>query len=408
MPLPPELTISIEQVKDGEYFAKVLRPNGEEICRNTFNFDPGLLVDIEPQWMLEKAIPRNASEWAKRGPADVARDTEQDKKLADYGLRMYQFLFGAEAADWKAFLKFNDSYRQQARVTLSLHKNAAALWQLPWEYLHDGQDFLALNGRFWLTRKPYGLGDLNPAPAGLPIRLLVVVSAPDDQQPLDSEEEIGVIQQALDEAVRAGRLQVQYLDDATLANLGAVLREFKPHILHYTGHGAYNPKTKRSFLALEDDDGQTVHAGIDELRPHLNDAPDLRLVVLSGCQTARTSEQDAFSGVATGLLERDIPAVLAMQFSILDQSGIELARAFYGALAAGEPPEQALQRARLALWQFNKGPGFDWGIPALYLRAGGMRLVPADAAHVGGGDVGVAQGLAQGAQFGFASDKMGR
>lgn len=379
MSLPPELTISIEAIGENQYLAKVLRPNGKEICQNKFAFTPGLLLDIEPQWMLEKAIPRNASEWIKRGPSDTARDPEQAEKLAAYGLRLYQFLFGEQATDWKAFLEFNDAYRQQARVTLTLHANAAALWQLPWEYLHDGQDFLALNGRFWLTRTPYGLGRLSPDAAELPLRLLVVVSAPDDQPALDTEEEIGVIQQALDEAVRAGRIRVEYLDDASLPNIGATLRSFKPHILHYTGHGAYDAKNGRSFLALEDDDGQTVRAGIEELRPHLNDAPDLRLVVLSGCQTARTGEQDAFSGVATGLLSRDIPAVLAMQFSILDQSGIELARAFYGALAQGEPPEQALQRARLALWQFKEGPGFDWGIPALYLRAAGLRLAPPDA-----------------------------
>ena len=49
MSLPPELTISIELVKPDEYLAKVLRPNGEEISRNSFNFNPSLLVDIEPQ-----------------------------------------------------------------------------------------------------------------------------------------------------------------------------------------------------------------------------------------------------------------------------------------------------------------------------------------------------------------------
>ena len=37
-------------------------------------------------------------------------------------------------------------------------------------------------------------------------------------------------------------------------------------------------------------------AGIAELRPHLQHAPDLRLAVLSGCQTAQTSGSDAFSG----------------------------------------------------------------------------------------------------------------
>ena len=203
----------------------------------------------------------------------------------------------------------------------------------------------------------------------------MVVSAPDDQRPLDTEEEIGVIQRALDEATRAGRVEVEYLDDATLPAIGEALRRFRPHVLHYTGHGYYDKAKAASFLALEDDDGATRLAGIADLRPLLRDDPDLRLALLSGCQTAQTSDLDAFAGVATGLLAEAVPAVLAMQFSILDRSGITLAAAFYAALAEGASPIEAAQRVRIALWQDREGPGYDWGIPALYLRAPEMRLV---------------------------------
>jgi hypothetical protein len=382
--LPPEIIVTIEQVgphPDGgdQYLAVTARSSGAEICRNLFRFQPDLLIHIEPQWMLEKAVPRHHGETIKRGPADARRLTDEGAKLANYGQRLYGFLFGKEGQEFKSFLRYNDSYRRQARLTLALHGNAAALWRLPWEYLHDGHDFLVLHGRFLLSRVPHGLGQMQPPPAPLPLRILVVIAAPDDQKPLDTEEEIGVIQAALDEAVRAGRVQVEYLDDATLPAIGEALRRFQPHVLHYTGHGSYDKAKERSFLALEDDSGQTKSVGIAELRPHLKDARDLRLVLLSGCQTARTSDVDAFSGVATGLLQEDIPAVLAMQYSILDQSGIELAQAFYAALAQGEAPAQAIQRARLALWQFDEGPGYDWGVPALYLRAQGMRLIDPDA-----------------------------
>ena len=328
--LPPEIIVTIEQVGPypeggNQYLAVTARSNGTEICRNVFRFAPDLLIDIEPQWMLEKAVPRHHGETIKRGPANAGRLDEQEKKLATYGHRLYGFLFGEEGQVFKSFLRYNDSYRRQARLTLALHGNAAALWRLPWEYLHDGHDFLVLHGRFLLSRVPHGLGQLQP-PSALPA-------------------------------------------------IGEALRRFQPHVLHYTGHGSYDVEKKRSFLALEDDSGQTRNAGIKELRPHLKDAEDLRLVLLSGCQTAQASDVDAFSGVATGLLQEDIPAVLAMQYSILDQSGIELAEAFYAALARGETPAQAAQHARVALWQFDEGPGYDWGVPALYLRSQGMRLI---------------------------------
>ena len=233
--LPPEIIVTIERVgphSDGgdQYLAVTARSNGAEIGRNLFRFQPDLLIDFEPQWMLEKAVPRHNGEWVKRGPADATRLTDHEENLARYGQRLYGFLFG-DGEDFNAFLRYNDSYRRQARLTLAIHGNAAALWRLPWEYLHDGDDFLALHGRFLLSRVPHGLGQMEPPPVPLPLRILVVIAAPDDQTSLDTEEEIGVIQAALDEAVRAGRVRVEYLDDATLPAIGEALSRFQPHVL---------------------------------------------------------------------------------------------------------------------------------------------------------------------------------
>lgn len=333
MQLPPELIVTIRRTNPTErdatpaYLAVTSRVDGAEVCSHSFTLPADLLVDLEPQWMLDKAVPREAFDPAK---GDGARSELQQKeidKLAMYGRRMYGFLFG-DGKDLEAFLRFDDAYRRAARLTLAMHGNAAALWRLPWEYLHDDGDFLALSGRFLLSRRPHGLAELDPAPASLPLRILVVVSAPEDQRPLDSEEEISAIQQALDEAMRADRVQVQYLDDATVEAIGLAVRDFQPHVLHYTGHGKYDERQDRSFLALESEEGATWPAGITELKPRLLAGRELRLMVLSGCQTAQTSAVDAFRGVATGLLQADLPAVLAMQFSILDSSGIRLARSF--------------------------------------------------------------------------------
>jgi len=371
------LTVTVQQTDpaSGQYLVVTKQANGREICRHTFTFDPDRLVDLEPQWLLERAVPRHAYD-ATRG-RDVQYEAERQKKMAEleaYGQRLYDYLFG-NGQELAIFLKFNADGRTPVTLTLSMHPNAAPLWRLPWEYLHDGREFWGLNGRFHLNRQPDGLRELTPEAVSLPLRLLVIVSAPDDQHELDSEEEIGVLQEALDEALRQGRVQVEYLDDALLDNIGAQIREFKPHVIHYTGHGAYDRQRERSYLALEDELGQTRPAGIEELRPHLTAADDLRLVVLSGCQTGQTSDQDVFRGVAAGLLKLDIPAVVAMQFAILDNSAIKLAGAFYGALARGETAAAALQAACVALWQYADGPGYDWGIPALYQRAADLRLI---------------------------------
>ncbi len=366
---PPELTVEIRRIAEGQYLAITSRAGGAEVCQSTFAYSDDLLVHMEPQWLLERAVPRHAGEELRRGPADAGILADEERKLAEYGKRLYGFLFG-DGVRFRQFLEFNDDYRRSARLTLALHKDAASLWRLPWEYLCDDAGFLALSGRLLLSRTPLGLAALSPEPVEPPLRILVVVAAPDDQRPLDTEEEIRLIQEALAEAVSAGRVQVDYLDDATLPAIGDALRRLRPHVLHYTGHGAYDQAAGASFLALEDDEGRMKPAGIADLKPYLAANPDLRLALLSGCQTAQTSDVDAFAGVATGLLAEGAPAVLAMQSSILDPSAIELARAFYAAIAEGATPLEAAQAGRLALKNAADGPGYDWGVPSLYLARG--------------------------------------
>ena len=383
MPLPPELIVTVEKVsadpQDDQFLAVTSRSNGAEVCRNLFHFRPDLLVDFEPQWMLEKAVPRHAGEAIKRGPADATRSEDQAQKLAEYGRRLYGLLFG-DGAKLAAFLEYNDAYRSQARLTLALHGNAATLWRLPWEYLHDEKDFLALTGRLLLSRMPHGLGRLDPAAAAPPLRILVVVSAPDDQRPLDTEEEIGAIQRALDEATRAGRVEVEYLDDATLPAIGEALRRFRPHVLHYTGHGYYDKAKAASFLALEDDDGCTRLAGIADLRP----LPGRRLPTCAwrsspAARPRRPATWTRSRGSPPACWPRPCPRC----WRCSTRSSTSRASPWRPRSTPRSPraprPIEAAQRVRIALWQDREGPGYDWGIPALYLRAPEMRLVRTDA-----------------------------
>jgi len=385
MPLPPELRVEIRKVGD-KFHAVTERASGGEVCANTFEHDPDKLIHLEPQWMLEKGARLPAEALRQDAGADKTARPPDDRLLIQYGQRLYGYLFG-DGQKLKSFLEFNDAYRPQARLTLCLHPDAAALWSLPWEYLHDGQEFLCLDGRLLLSRLPLKLGELSPAGAAPPLRLLVVIAGPDDQHELDFERELAVIQDALDDAMRAGQVEVDFLDDATFPALQDALSRKPYHVLHYTGHGAYVEKEKRGVLCFEDEEGQTDLVGADKLRPLLV-GRDLRLVVLSACQSAKTSGLEAFDSVATGLLQADLPAALAMQFGVLDDSAIEMARVFYTELARGRSPVEALHQARQAMRHHDeKRPPearrFDWGVPALYLRAPAMRLI--DPATVGAG-----------------------
>jgi len=380
--LPPELRVEIRKVND-HYLAVTERANGQEVCQNLFTHDPDKLVHVEPGWMLEKGA--RAPDQALRREARAADRPPDDELLVAYGQRLYGYLFG-DGARLQSFFEFNDAYRSRARLTLCLHPDAAPLYRLPWEYLHDGSEFLCLGGRLLVNRLPQGLGQLSPPETAPPLRVLVVIAGPEDQAELNVERELAVITDALDDAQREGLVALEILDYATLLALQDTLSRSDYHVLHYTGHGSYvgDEREGQGYLCFEDDEGETNRVSADGLRPLLVGERDLRLVVLSACQSAQTSGLDAFGGVATGLLQADVPAVLAMQFSILDDSAIELARVFYTELARGQTPAQALLGARLALRHLDQArePAqrrFDWGVPALYLRAQGMQLVDPNA-----------------------------
>ena len=251
-----------------------------------------------------------------------------------------------------------------------MHPEAAPLWSVPWEYIHEGKEALAITGRYLISRIPWGIREIPvpKTPMPPPLRILVLISSPYDQPELNTEREIEAIQDALDDAQVKRIVKVDFLEEATLENIRDAVMDDKYHIIHYTGHGGRDEATGESFLALEDDDGKTHPTTGKELKRNLARAEKLRMVVLSGCLTAQTSYTDALRGVATTLLEGGVPVVLAMQYSILDKSGIEFASSFYKALGTGLSPEEALAQTRISLCNLRTEVRADWGIPALYLR----------------------------------------
>ena len=75
--------------------------------------------------------------------------------------------------------------------------------------------------------------------------------------------------------------------------------------------------------------------------------------------------------MAQGLIQQEAAAVVAMQFPISDDAAIVFTRDFYGAVADGEPLDQAMASARKALLADH---GAEWATPVLFLRAADGRV----------------------------------
>ena len=119
-------------------------------------------------------------------------------------------------------------------------------------------------------------------------------------------------------------------------------------------------------MLFEDDLGRSRRITGDQLGTILQDEVSLRLAVLNACEGARSSVEDPFSGVATSLIEREIPAVIGMQFEITDRSAIVFASEFYAALADGYPVDSAMAEARKAI--FADENDVEWATPVLFMR----------------------------------------
>ena len=275
---------------------------------------------------------------------DIYRDALADARRRDRGLRIMLCLSGAPE-----------------------------LCDVPWEYLFDGSHYLATSTLTPVVRYldlPRRSRTLRVSP---PLRILGIISNPTDYQQLKIDEERQSLEHALSHVLDTHAVELHWLSRPTLPALLNALRTNTFHALHFIGHGMYNIESDKGALVFEDETGWARPVTGDHLGLILQDFSSLRLAVLNACEGARSSRHDPFSGVAGALIQRDVPAVIAMQFEISDDSAITFAASFYEALAAGAAVDASLATARLSMFA-KRTEDIEWGKPVLFMRVADARL----------------------------------
>ncbi|HSL82209.1 MAG TPA: CHAT domain-containing protein [Thermoanaerobaculia bacterium] len=272
------------------------------------------------------------------------------------------------------------------RATADLHR-------LPWELLRDPRTggYLALSRKTRLVRQ-LALDELpvleEPKPERR-LRVLAVLSLPPGVDALDLARE----RQRIAEAV-AGRPEIELtvLEDPTFAELTETLRAERFHVLHFMGHGAFDPGSGQGCLLLAGAGGGPERVAAERLAQVVRDLDSLRLVVLNACDTGRTpgGAEEPFTGLAHALVRGGVPAVLAMQLPIPDGAAVELSRVFYRRLAAGEAVDEALAEARVAVYAAGgSGAAGSWAVPVLFVRRQELAIFrPRRAEEDGGAEAG--------------------
>jgi CHAT domain len=226
--------------------------------------------------------------------------------------------------DWKNHQARAQSF-QHSMVHLEHAENN--LLSLPWHIVPFNNRFLYLSKGF------YTEGSLLPIfepEKVLPLKILVVIAIPDDleeKERLNHEREIEKIIEAFEPILADAQVEIDFANDGTLATLKEKLANNAYHILHFSGHGAYNEKNKTGELLMEDDKTfkkRRVSAKefVEVLRLVPENCPEL--VLLSACESAK-----GFDSITEVLQKSGVTAVVSMNQRVLDYYATYFAAALY-------------------------------------------------------------------------------
>jgi len=353
----------------GGYWARVVNAPAGEGSRVTFG-RPFTEVELE-NFLLRIGRPRRV----------VRRlDAPELAAAKGFGARLYEAAFsGPVDATLLRSLEVARARGAGLRVRLRL-SDAPQLAELPWELLYDRarNRFLCLSERTPVVRLLEVPDPVVPVAVAPPLRVLVVICAPSDYPGLAVEEEWSRLAGAVAPLVQAGLVELVRLPTGTLSGLRRSLRREVWHVLHFVGHGGFDPVSRDGVLLFEDEVGRGRRVSGQDLGMLVH-GRDLRLVVLNACEGARADPADPFAGVAQSLLQQGVPAVVAMQFEITDAAAVVFAQELYEAVTDGCPIDAAVSAARQAV--YLDGNQVEWATPVLHLRGDSGQLFTIHAAQ---------------------------
>ncbi|MCL4205449.1 MAG: tetratricopeptide repeat protein [Pirellulaceae bacterium] len=357
----------------------------------TFDLDDRQQADL--RWYLEDYmdLPDHGSQ---------VRAGRIEGEIATWGKALYRNVFGADAnseliksllaGDGKAA-----SGGTPSSPKLTVATDDAHALRLPWELLADDRGPLArrVNIRRQLESAREGGG----FHVGLPLRILLVVSRPDDLGFIDPRLTTRSILDALS-PLGDENVVVDFCRPPTLARMDEMLsraqQDSRPYtIVHFDGHGTYDPVLGLGVLCFEraaPPDQPLVETKTDPVRAErlgqLLAAHRIPLAILEACRSGQMDNAVALRGVAPRLVAAGVGSVVAMSHAVHVEATRVLLDRFYRELVAGASIGQALDHGRAALiaqphrW-IEPGPGGrtvalqDWYLPQLYQRGDDLVLV---------------------------------
>lgn len=248
---------------------------------------------------------------------------------------------------------------------------------LPWELLCEPntENHLAASRVSPVVRYLETGGMVEPGQLNGPLKLLYVTANPkntqEDTPKLDIDGNRRIIERSLEQAEKSDQIELTILEDTTPDMLLDALNDGY-HVFHFYGYGQFKSgDSPEGILLLQDDEGDGSPFPGDLLAQFV-EGTQLRLVVLNACESAMASPNDPVTGVAQQLIWNGrLPAVVAMQFEILQDCAQAFNQGLYGALAAQKQIEEAVTIGRKAMMTMLKPDhrhNHEWATPVLFMQ----------------------------------------
>ena len=187
-----------------------------------------------------------------------------------------------------------------------------------------------------------------------PETILFFAANPGNTSPLALDEEAREIEQKIGAARHGDKLQLQTKWATRPDDLLQYLNHFRPHIVHFSGHG-----TSSDEIILHDRNGGDQKAVSKEALRALFQTmkDDIQVVVLNACYSQAQAEA----------ITEVIDCAVGMKQEITNNAAITFASSFYRALAFGRSVKDAFEQGRTALLLEGIQEG---NIPDLLVRTG--------------------------------------
>lgn len=345
------------------------------------------LAEVRVDWPVDDWIAQTIA-WHKDPLTNLlsqepAESPGQGETQLQLGRTLYNALFQGRLRDsWVAAQVLAQNRQKILRLRLGFKDSR--LQRLPWELLYGDDRFITTGTDVTFARYYMGpsLGealDQPPLPLGEPVRVLVIVSSPKDQERLDLLQEVRHLQQELltasprpaDSTSAEITLDLEILEQPDRAALVNALEQGQFQMLHYAGHGELSETGGDLYLVSSKTGLGERLTGEDLAGLLVNN--HIRLAVFNSCRGAFTQGDDDEVGwreqnLVQALVNRGVPGVIAMAERIPDNAALTFSQLLYRNLKRGYPIDLSLSRTRQGLITSYGSDHVQWTLPVLYMH----------------------------------------